>query len=283
EDSAGVMNLSDMWGSFNTGAVPIFKDGEVIGIVSTDIADTYIQHSNEASRSNAIFQVSALFATMAIMTFVVAMLMRSDRRMQARLFRMANYDVLTGLPNRQYLMSYLPEISEKAIKKNAPFALFLIDLDNFKQVNDNSGHDAGDVLLKSISDYLNGIHADSKSFRPPAGILSMSARIGGDEFVQVVANVRTEDDARAAAEKVLGSFSSETVDRYVDKYKVGLSIGVAMFPHHTSDYRMLIKYADLAMYHAKNSGKHTYRIYSEEMDQTEKKGAHANERRRNRA
>jgi len=264
-DSAGIMNVVDEWGSFNTGAVPIFIEGRVIGIICTDIEDTFIQNSNSASSSNAIALVATLSLTMAAMLVLISLLLRHLQAVQNKLYRMANYDVLTGLPNRQYLLTYLAEIAEISLKKQASFALLLIDIDNFKQVNDNAGHDAGDELLHHIATYLDNVHENSKSFRPPAGVLNVSARIGGDEFVQVVHGINTEDEAQMAAKKVLDNFNSQTLDRYIEKYKVGLSVGVALFPYHTENFNVLIKYADLAMYHAKHSGKNMYRIYNEDM------------------
>jgi diguanylate cyclase (GGDEF)-like protein len=264
EDSAGIMNVVDIYGSFNTGAVPIRRDGRIIGIISTDIEDTFIQRSRSESTRNAVILIITLTATMGILTIIVALLLRNVHKMQEKLFQMANYDILTELPNRQYLMTYLADLSEKALKNNDPFAFLLIDLDNFKNVNDGAGHDAGDELL-----YLNSLHENSKSFRPPAGALNVSARIGGDEFVQIIPGVKTEDEARMVANKLLESFSAQAIDRYVEKYKVGLSIGVALFPLHTKNYNVLIKYADMAMYSAKKSGKNSYCVYEDTMSQSE--------------
>lgn len=269
KDSAGIMNVQDEYGNFNTGAVPIWKNDQIIGIICTDIEDAYIQKSDGASFGNAVTLVLTLFATMCAMTIIVSLLLYRVRKMQDKLFRMANYDALTNMPNRHFLMTYLPDIAEKALKKRTSFALLLIDLDNFKTVNDHAGHDAGDELLRHIGAYLNGVHGDAKSFRPSAGILNVSARIGGDEFVQIVPGVATEAEARAAAEKVLDNFRTKTLDRFVEKYRVGLSIGVALFPYHTENFNVLIKYADMAMYHAKRGGKNAYCIYNDEMSREE--------------
>ena len=262
---AGIMNVTDEYGSFNTGAVPLWLNGKVVGIISTDIADEYIQESRDASNRNAAILIIALVIIMGAMTFIVWLLLRDIRRMQDKLFEMANFDVLTGLPNRQFLMTYLVEIAEKALKQDEPFAFMLIDLDNFKRVNDGAGHDAGDELLRHFAVYLSTVLEHSKSFRPQAGVLNVSARIGGDEFVQIVPGIRTEAEAEMVAKKVLDNYTSQTIDRFVQKYQVGLSIGVALFPFHTENFNVLIKYADVAMYHAKRSGKSAYRIYNESM------------------
>ena len=269
KNSAGIMNVVDEWGKFNTGAVPIMKNGKIIGAICTDVEDEFIATSAAAARTNAIILTIVLLVAMCVMTFIITGLLKNLQKTQDKLFNMANYDVITGLPNRQYLLSYLQEISVKAIKTDAPFALFFIDLDNFKRVNDNAGHDAGDELLQQIATYLNTVHENSKSFRPAAGILNISARIGGDEFVQIVPGVSTQFEAELVAKKLFDNFSSQTLDRFIEKYQVGLSVGVALFPHHTNNYNVLIKYADLAMYHAKKNGKNTYCIYTEELSQKE--------------
>ena len=265
EEAAGVMNVVDEYGSFNTGAVPIWLHGKIIGIMCTDIEDTFIEKGNTTSRTNAIALIATLLASLVAMGVIVLLLLRNLKEVQDKLFHMANYDVLTGLPNRQFLMNYLPEVAEKATKKQTPFAFLLIDLDNFKKVNDNAGHDAGDELLRHIAVYLNSVHENSKSFRPPAGALNVSARIGGDEFVQIVPNVKTLDEAEFIAKKMLTNFGSQKLDRFIEKYQVGMSIGVALFPIHTENYNVLIKYADIAMYHAKKNGKNNYSIYNDTM------------------
>ena len=202
--------------------------------------------------------------------------------MQKKLFDMANYDVLTGLPNRQYLMNYLTEISQKALEQQASFALLLIDLDNFKSVNDNAGHDAGDELLRDIAKYLDSMNSNSKSFRPPPGLLNVSARIGGDEFIQIIYNVETIDEVEKVAKKLLDNFRSHVNNRNVEKYHVGLSIGAALFPYHTNNYNVLIKYADIAMYNAKSGGKNAYCIYSDDMHQVDESDKPPGERRERR-
>ncbi|MDR0857778.1 MAG: GGDEF domain-containing protein [Oscillospiraceae bacterium] len=265
KDSADVLNVTDDYGSYNTGAVPIWKNGKVIGIISTDLEDEFMSQSSGAARGNAIFLFAAIVVTMGLMMTVLLILVKRVNSMQEKMHHMANYDVITGLPNRQCLLEYLGDISSKVVKTNEPFALFFVDLDNFKSVNDGAGHDAGDELLRHIAAYLDNFHDNVKAFRPPPGILNISARIGGDEFVQVVPGISDATEASIVAQKMLDNFSSQAIDRYIEKYKVGLSIGVALFPYHSNDYNVLIKYADIAMYHAKRAGKHGYCVYSDEM------------------
>ena len=263
QETADLMNVQDEYGSFHTGAVPLWHNGQIAGIISTDITDAFLAESNAAAKFNAAALVTLMIVTMGGMLIVLFVLMRRVQAMQTKLQILAHHDAVTGLPNRAYLMEYLKGITSR--EKAAPFALFFIDLDNFKRVNDQAGHDAGDELLRHIATFLNNAVSGSKSFRPSAGRLNIAARIGGDEFIHIVTDIETEQAAASMAEKLLADFKNNNFDRFIEKYGVGLSIGVALFPYHTDDYHVLIKYADIAMYQAKRARKNAYHIYSDEM------------------
>ncbi len=269
KDSAGISNLVDEFGSFSTGAVPIMRDGHVIGIACVDVEDDLLVAQRASAQRNFWLMIGMLASVLAIMSALVYYMLSRVKIMQDRLKRMANYDKLTNLPNRQYLMDTLQEMTSK--KAKAPFALFFIDLDNFKQVNDNAGHDAGDALLQNIGHYLEHAQNNSKVFRPGPGILNVAARIGGDEFILIVPAISNQNDAEAFAQELLNGFATQEIDRYIDKYHVGLSIGIALFPFNSQDYNVLIKYADIAMYHAKRAGKNCYRVYEDEMTDKDEK------------
>lgn len=262
KEAADIMNVDDDYGSFNTGAVPIWHEGQVVGIICTDIEDEYLEASYNTAWNNAIMLIAILLVTMLVMLLIVIKLLRRIRDMQQKLQQMALYDNVTGLPNRQYLMDYLAKLTKGS--KKVPFALFFIDLDNFKKVNDNAGHDAGDELLRHIAHYLDGALENAKAFRPSAGQLNIAARVGGDEFIQVVTEVENEEQAAKLAAMLLENFKSQHIDRYVEKYNVGMSIGVALYPYHSDNFHVLIKYADTAMYYAKYAGKNQYKVYSDE-------------------
>ncbi len=260
---AGVSNMVDEYGSFSTGAMPLMKDGKVVGIVAADVEDVLLRRNTESTRRNFILLTASLGSILLIMAIVLWRMLGRLKSMQDHLSRMASYDKLTNLPNRLYLMSYLQELTAK--KGHGPFALFFIDLDNFKKVNDNAGHDAGDALLRNIANYLGSAPNPSKAFRPAAGRLNVAARIGGDEFLLVVPGIEKKDDAIAFADALLAGFASKEIDRYIEKYQVGLSIGVALYPFNAADFNVLIKYADIAMYHAKGAGKNCCRVYDDDM------------------
>ena len=260
-EAASIMNVQDQWGSFNTGAVPIWKDGRVVGIVSVDIEDTLIAKSQSDYHRNTILLATILGLLLVAIIIVMNVTLTNLERMQNKLHHMAHFDRLTNLPNRQYLFEQLERLSKQ--RPRVPFAVFFIDLDNFKRVNDSAGHDAGDELLQHIGRYLEQPSQTAQVFRPTAGRLNVTARIGGDEFIIVANKIETAEEAAAYAQALLDGFRATEINRYIAEYNVGLSIGVALFPHHTEDFNVVLKYADIAMYHAKNSGKNRYMVYNE--------------------
>ena len=266
---AGISNLTDEWGSHSTGAAPIRYNNEVVGIVCADLDDSMLVNQKESTTRNFwLMRIILLIVMGATCVLVYSMLCRV-KGMQDYLSRLANYDKLTNLPNRQYLMDTLAKMTQK--KPQTPFALLFIDLDNFKQVNDNAGHDAGDELLKNIGSYLENASQKSTVYRVGVGKLNVTARIGGDEFILIVPGIATIDEAESMAKDLLAGFANENINRYIEKYHVGLSIGIALYPYHATDYNVLIKYADIAMYHAKHMGKNCYRAYEDELTEKPQK------------
>lgn len=263
-NAADVM-VTDAYGSFNTGAVPIIQYGKVVGIICTDIDDAYLESSYKTASRNSVLLIGSLLFTMAVIFWFIIRLLRRIAAMQKKLEQQALFDTVTGLPNRQFLMDHLAKLTSNATPE--PFGLFFIDLDNFKTVNDSAGHDAGDELLRHIARYLETATDNARSFRPSAGRLNIAARVGGDEFIQVVTGLDSAEKASAVAGQLLSGFKTANLSRFIEKYNVGMSIGVALFPHDTDDYNVLIKYADIAMYHAKHGGKNQYCIYRDEMGQ----------------
>lgn len=264
--AADFMNVKDSFGSFSTGAVPLWRGGKVVGIVSADIEDTLLAENRAKAKLNTQLLIGAILATMAAMILVLRNLLMQIKDMQDRLAKLAHYDTVTGLPNRLYLLEYLEELKKQ--ETQVPFALCFIDLDNFKKVNDVAGHDAGDELLRHIGAYLGrhpGEHKASRVFRPAAGKLNVAARVGGDEFVIVIPHVDSVESASSVVSDILDGFRKEAIDEHIQKFNVGMSIGVALYPSQSEDYNVIIKYADIAMYHAKNSGKDTFRIYNDEL------------------
>lgn len=265
-ESAGVRNVVDEYGSFNSGALPIYYNDKIIAIVSTDIEDVLFMENLESTRQNTILLILVLLLVVAVISLLVVRMLRIMQTMTDELEHIAKHDKLTKLPNREYLMSHLQTITNPGRKKGSnSFALVFIDVDNFKTVNDSAGHDAGDALLEGIADYLQSSHEELRAFRPTAGKLNVAARIGGDEFLLVVEGVDTDEAAAEFCNELIVNFPLKIVNPHIEKYGVGLSVGAALYPTHSRDYNVLIKYSDIAMYHAKKNGKNNYKIYNDEL------------------
>lgn len=170
------------------------------------------------------------------------------------LYRMANYDALTSLPNRWLLQSELERLVETVKADNRKFCLALLDLDGFKEVNDTLGHFAGDELLRQLKPRLEQV------MRPSDFV----ARLGGDEFAVVFNPVFSGDDGMRLAEIVRQAIS-EPFELEGTHIQIGASIGLSLFPEHGSDASVLLRQADVAMYQAKR--KMTgYALYDAERD-----------------
>ena len=180
---------------------------------------------------------------------------------EEELHQLAYYDNLTGLPNRQLFNDRLHQAIGDAKRRNRLVALMLLDLDRFKVVNDTMGHEAGDLLLQEISARLK------QSVRANDTV----ARLGGDEFVLIFTDVEEVRHIGQCAQKVLAQFNAPIVIGGREVFS-GASIGIALYPADTVDADELLKYADSAMYHAKELGRNNYQFYSHEMT------ASANER-----
>jgi len=180
---------------------------------------------------------------------------------EQRLDHLAHHDALTGLPNRLLLDAKLDQILELAKRNRNKVALLFLDLDRFKLINDTMGHSHGDELLRTIAERLKG------SVRAEDTV----ARLGGDEFVIVLAEIKRSGDAAVLAEKILKAVSTP-VRLGGQEIVTSTSIGISLFPDDGDNHADLLKTADAAMYHAKESGRQNYRFYT--FDLTEKAHAH---------
>jgi len=176
------------------------------------------------------------------------------KRAEERLNYMAHYDALTELPNRTLFYDQLRRTLAHATRYNEMAAVFFVDLDRFKTINDTMGHDLGDRLLKLIASRL------THNMRATDTV----ARLGGDEFVVVAGGFKRVEDFVVLAQKLLGLISQPlTLDDY--EFFVTPSIGISVFPNDASDPEALLKHADTAMYRAKEEGRSQYQLYSAEM------------------
>lgn len=188
----------------------------------------------------------------------------TDRKhAEAKVNRLAYFDTLTGLPNRQLFQQQLGKAIAKARETGRKVAAVYVDLDNFKRINDTLGHSFGDVVLRTIAARLDScIRADEN---PPSGKNDTSAlrlaRIGGDEFVAVLQNLDSEESAAVVAERIRSELM-RPVEHLGHEFVVTSSIGVSLYPDDGEDLDTLLKNADVAMYQAKSAGRNAVRFYS---------------------
>ena len=177
------------------------------------------------------------------------------KQAQEREAFIALHDTLTQLPNRHFLMEQLSQVLSLARRRHGRVAVLFMNLDHFKTVNDSLGHHAGDQLLRNVAERLrNGVRdAD------------VVARLGGDEFVVVLTDIQTPDDAAMVADKLLDSMHGVfTVDHL--PFTISPSIGISLFPDHGASADVLLRCADAAMQHAKESGRGNRQFYAASMD-----------------
>jgi len=176
------------------------------------------------------------------------------RRVEQRIMHLAHYDPLTDLPNRALFHEKLKRELD-SIEADQQLAVFYIDIDEFKSVNDSLGHLIGDELLKAVAASLSRC----------AGPGDFVARLGGDEFAIVQTAVKTQDDVTDLVARVFDAIRMpyECLGHQVS---TDASIGIALAPQHGVDLEQILKNADLAMYAAKSAGRRTYRFFEPDMD-----------------
>jgi diguanylate cyclase (GGDEF)-like protein len=180
----------------------------------------------------------------------------TDRTRAAQeIHHLANYDALTGLPNRNLLHDRLQQAIVQSARMQGRVGVLLLDLDRFKGVNESLGHKAGDQLLRTVAERLRVCVRESDTL----------ARIGGDEFVVVLSVVADEDGISSAAGKILAIISEPFVIEEQELYLTA-SIGVAVYPTDGSDVQTLLKHADLAMYQAKDMDRNNFQFFSSDLN-----------------
>jgi diguanylate cyclase (GGDEF)-like protein/PAS domain S-box-containing protein len=176
------------------------------------------------------------------------------KKAEEQIVHLAHHDSLTGLPNRAAFNKKLAEVLDEASALNHSAAVMCIDLDRFKEVNDVYGHAAGDALLKEVTARLQQC-ADG----------AFIARLGGDEFIILVTEGAQPATAQAIAERLQESVKHD-LDIDGHALRIGLSVGVALFPGDAKDATGLLNNADAALYRAKAEGRGTVRFFEQEMD-----------------
>lgn len=176
---------------------------------------------------------------------------------EARIWRHANYDLLTGLPNRRLFMDRLSQHAAHSDRTGDPFALLYIDLDHFKCINDRLGHDAGDMLLKMIAKRMSSCVRQSDTV----------ARIGGDEFTVLLLDTGDRELIEGIAENILAELE-RAFQLGDDAASISGSIGITLFPDDAGTAQELLSDADQAMYLAKHAGRNRLCYFTEVMKST---------------
>lgn len=181
--------------------------------------------------------------------------LRERREAEKHIRYLALHDPLTGLPNRVLFTESLNEIMLHQQDGHA-FGVAMIDLDRFKDINDIHGHQAGDAVISEVSARLLAA----------AGPQDVIARLGGDEFAAILGSASTQEDLEAFGRRVLDAMAAPIGIRRGEQVNVTLSVGAALYPDHTVEKDALVGCADMALYHAKNSGRNAFRLFRNGMN-----------------
>ncbi|MHB8887024.1 MAG: diguanylate cyclase domain-containing protein [Methylovirgula sp.] len=196
-----------------------------------------------------LFGLVPLSVLLFAMLWRVGILMEAERKSRYA----AHHDMLTGLPNRTLLRDRLDQAIAVAKRDQTCLALLFIDLDKFKAVNDTFGHEVGDLLLSEVAKRISLCLRQSDS----------ACRIGGDEFVVLLPNIKTVEYALQVANKI-HAVLARPFNPGGHKSHISASTGIALFPKHADDAESLVKNADSAMYHAKQNGRGNVQFYQPE-------------------
>jgi diguanylate cyclase (GGDEF)-like protein len=256
-------------------------------LAGRDILETYVPvHVYEASPVEAVLEVYsdvtavvartragqwkillAVLGAMALVYAVVQLILaryqralreqeRTRAEQEERIRYQAYHDGLTGLPNRASFTDHLEESMRRAKRASCPLALLFLDLDMFKRVNDSLGHDAGDRLLRVVADRIRRAVREA----------DMLFRMGGDEFIVLLEDLRGPEEAAMVAGRMLQAVA-EPLQLQHHEIAVSASIGIALYPRDDVVGERLLKAADTAMYRAKELGRNRYAFFAREMNE----------------
>ncbi|ADE11117.1 PAS domain S-box protein [Sideroxydans lithotrophicus] len=178
------------------------------------------------------------------------------KKVEELIWRQANYDSLTKLPNRQMFHDRLEQEAKKAHRAGLSMALLLIDLDRFKEVNDTLGHDKGDILLIEAARRISACVRESDTV----------ARLGGDEFIVILSELEDMASIDRVAQDILGSLA-EPFKLDAEPAYISASIGISLYPNDATELDVLFKHADQAMYVAKYAGRNRFNYFTKDMQE----------------
>lgn len=207
--------------------------------------DKELQAVNSANQRTFVIQLSIVLFITIVLSFIIS-------RRAARLMYLAFHDSLTGLQNRA---AFEERLKSTIAENKSTAALLLFDLDNFKFVNDNLGHDKGDQLLQAVAQRIRSV----------ARKQDVTFRLGGDEFVMVMPETSKEEAEKAAADIIAAIKQTCESELGFQEETITVSIGISLVPEHGVDLETLCKKADIALYASKEQGKNRYRFYAEDL------------------
>jgi diguanylate cyclase (GGDEF)-like protein len=196
-----------------------------------------------------LYFLMAGFVSILVLVFNVHIL-----RHQVRLWTSANIDSLTDLPNRKRFHRVVNEIISDAQNGVESFSLLLLDLDNFKQVNDTLGHEAGDLVLRTAAERIKRMSRNAE----------LVARLGGDEFALLVRSATPQRDIALMAQRVMRALRRK-MDYRGHSIKINATMGIAYFPDHGATWSDIFRAADLALYRAKQAGRNRIMVFESTM------------------
>ena len=187
----------------------------------------------------------------SLLTAILALFHRRLIQAEAKALKMAFKDPLTGLYNKHFMNNLFDQALLLATRPHHLVAVYYIDLDNFKPVNDQAGHAVGDKVLMCVAQRL----------KEAVRSTDICARLGGDEFTVIATQLERQDQAPEIAKKLLAKLAAP-IEVGHQQFVLGASIGISLYPSHGQDLSRLLEQADAAMYHVKHRGKSGYELYT---------------------
>jgi PAS domain S-box-containing protein len=192
------------------------------------------------------------------------------RQAEDQIRQLANFDALTGLPNRRFFGDQLETSIERAIAQDGMVAVLFIDIDRFKQTNDTLGHDIGDQVLREVGKRLNQTVRGSDTVArgdtsEKIAATHSVARLGGDEFIVLLTEITGPEDVSRVVERLLDAIR-KPIQCGSQELFVTASVGVSLYPNHGNDVDTLIRMADIAMYVVKDSGRNGWQMFDDAMN-----------------
>jgi predicted signal transduction protein with EAL and GGDEF domain len=265
--------VADVWGTDIFENVIKAKLDECFSGKTVSHVAAYEFKKNEVNYIETIYSPCFTSGSEASYAVVVSHNVTELKKSQERIENLAFYDALTDLPSRPLFLYLLNREISIAKRTNTSVAVFFLDLDEFKKINDTFGHSTGDELLAGVGRRLKKNLRQSEIISRLPGVISLEpekksdylARIGGDEFTFIIPEISDKNMAASIAQRILNLFEEpfHLTDREIF---ISTSVGIAFYPDDGEDVDTLLKNADMAMYKAKELGKSTFRHYSVDMN-----------------